>query len=118
MTQEPKNESRCISPIILGGIVAVVVVAACLSLYLTLSNRVDSAETRKVTSTAKTLLVQDAATTSQLVGGKVCSECHPSESAVHSLSGHARTLRHAPVAAITSWLNGRSVTDREYPEVV
>jgi hypothetical protein len=118
MTQKPKNEPRRISPMILGGIVAVVVVAACLGLYLTVSNRVDSAGTRKVASTPKTLLAQDAATAAQLVGGKVCRECHPSESAVHSLSGHARTLRRAPGAAITSWLDGRSVTDREHPEAV
>jgi hypothetical protein len=118
MTQEPKNEPRRIPPIIPGGIVAVVLVAACLGLYLTFSNRVDNAGIRKVTQTPKAPLARDAAIASQLVGAKVCRECHPSESAVHALSGHARTLRRAPGAAITTWLNGRSVKDREYPDAV
>lgn len=116
MTQESKTEPRRIPPVIPGGIVAVVLVAAGLGLYLTFSNRVDNAGIRKVAQPSKTLLAQDAATASQLVGAKVCRECHPSESAVHSLSGHARTLRRAPDPAITSWLNGRSVKDREYPD--
>jgi hypothetical protein len=121
MTQEPTNEPRRISPIILGGIVAIVIVAACLGMYLASSSdpaEADNRASRQLTPTPKVLLPQDAAIVTQLVGGKVCRECHPGESAQHSLTGHARTLRPRPVEAIASWLDGRSVKDREYPEAV
>ena len=75
--------------------------------------------TRKVAPTPKkTMLPMDAAIVNQLVGEKACRECHPGQSASHSRTGHARTMRPGPVEAIASWLNGRSVKDREYPEAV
>ena len=123
MTREPTNERRRISPIVLGGISAIVLVAACLGMYLATSSDPAEADhrasaSRPITPTPKIMLPSEAAIVTQLVGEKVCRECHPGESAQHALTGHARTLRRRPVEAIASWLNGRSVKDREYPEAV
>ena len=119
MTPKPTKETRSILPIILGGIFATVLLAACLGVYLASSvDATDHGVTREVTPPPKVMLPQEAAIASQLVGGKACQECHAGESALHSRSGHAQTLRRRPVEAIVSWLNGRSVKDREYPEAV
>ncbi|MFO0910405.1 MAG: multiheme c-type cytochrome [Isosphaeraceae bacterium] len=50
-----------------------------------------------------------------LVGSASCRECHPGESALHSRSGHARTLRPAASTAVARWLDGRKVEDPERP---
>jgi hypothetical protein len=52
------------------------------------------------------------------IGPKVCAECHPGEAALHSLSGHARTLSPAGRRAIARRLNGTSVADPELPDVL
>jgi Cytochrome c554 and c-prime len=119
MTPESSIVSRRVFAMILGGIVTTAIVAACVGLYVASSiETADRSVTRTVAPPSKAMLPQDAAIVNQLVGGGACRECHPSESAVHSLSGHARTLRPAPVQAIATWLNGRSVKDREYPDAV
>jgi hypothetical protein len=122
MTQEPPDEPRRTARIIGGGLVAIVVVAACLALYLGSSTTpAGNEETPEVTPTTPTPTptpTREAAIVTRLVGGNVCRECHPGESAQHSRSAHARTLRTSPVAAIAAWLDGRSVKDREYPEAV
>lgn len=48
-----------------------------------------------------------------LVGSLTCAECHPGEAARHAESGHSRTLRSAPLAAVAEWLDGRTVDDPE-----
>ncbi|WP_406700967.1 multiheme c-type cytochrome [Singulisphaera sp. Ch08] len=52
---------------------------------------------------------------SNFVGSRTCSECHPGEAAQHSRSGHAQTLR-PPARALAEWLEGRSAGDPDYPE--
>jgi Cytochrome c554 and c-prime len=47
------------------------------------------------------------------VGSRVCAECHPAESAMHSRSGHANTLRPAGHAAISRQLDGMTQADPE-----
>lgn len=51
------------------------------------------------------------------IGANACLECHPGESALHSRSGHARTLVFAERSPIVAWLNGKSVSDPRYPDV-
>ena len=51
------------------------------------------------------------------VGDRSCRECHPGESAFHSRSGHARTLRPAPASPAARTLDGRTVDDPEQPGV-
>ncbi len=51
------------------------------------------------------------------IGSKVCSECHPAESALYSRSGHAATLIPAGRLEISRRLDGTTVTDPEMPEV-
>jgi hypothetical protein len=51
------------------------------------------------------------------VGEAACLECHPGESALQGRSGHARTLRRAERGPIIAWLNGKSVSDPEHPDV-
>ncbi len=48
-------------------------------------------------------------------GDRACRECHPGESAAHSGSGHARTLR--PAAGAAGKLDGVEVEDPERPGV-
>jgi len=50
-------------------------------------------------------------------GSKICSECHPAESALQSRSGHAQTLRPAGRPDISRRLDGTVVADPEWPEV-
>jgi hypothetical protein len=119
MPSQPVDETRRSFPIILVGIVATVLFAACLGVYL--ASSVDGTHervTREVAPPPKGLLPLDAAIASGLVGGKACQECHPGESALHSLSGHARTLHRKPAKEIISWLDGKSFPDREYPKAV
>lgn len=52
------------------------------------------------------------------IGSKVCAECHPGESAAHAGSGHASTLRSAVGLPIARRLNGTTVPDPEFPEVL
>lgn len=47
------------------------------------------------------------------LGDRACRECHPGETASHSRSGHARTLRPAAARSVAKWLDGRSVPDPE-----
>jgi hypothetical protein len=51
------------------------------------------------------------------VGERACRECHPGETAAHSRSGHARTLRPAAAHSLARWMDGRRVADPEYPGV-
>jgi hypothetical protein len=51
------------------------------------------------------------------IGGSACLECHPGESALQARSGHDRTLRRAERSAIIAWLDGKTVSDPEHPEV-
>jgi hypothetical protein len=51
------------------------------------------------------------------VGEAACLECHPGESALQGRSGHDRTLRRAEQSPIIAWLNGKSVSDPEHPDV-
>jgi Cytochrome c554 and c-prime len=119
MTPKPTRNPPRLSPIILAGIVVTVLFAACLGVYLASSvDTTDQRASREVAPPPKGLLPLDAAIVSQLVGGKACQECHPGESALHSLSGHARTLRRRPATAIASWINARSFKDQEYPEAI
>lgn len=52
------------------------------------------------------------------VGARVCGECHPTEYAVYTSSGHARTLRPAGARALARVLDGRDVADPERPGVM
>jgi hypothetical protein len=47
------------------------------------------------------------------IGSRICADCHPAESAMHSLSGHAVTLRPAGRVAISRQLNGTTRADPE-----
>jgi hypothetical protein len=51
-------------------------------------------------------------------GSRVCAECHPGETALHSGSGHASTLLPAGRRALSRRLDGMTVTDPEFPEVI
>jgi len=51
------------------------------------------------------------------VGSRACIECHPVESAAHSGSGHARTLRPAAGTEAARRLVAREVADPERPGV-
>ncbi len=51
------------------------------------------------------------------VGERVCSECHPGEAALHSRSGHARTLRPAAQIGWEGQFDGRMTEDPERPGV-
>jgi hypothetical protein len=55
--------------------------------------------------------------TALYVGNRECRECHPGETALHSRSGHARTLRPAAGIELAHWMDGRSVPDPERPGV-
>jgi hypothetical protein len=52
------------------------------------------------------------------VGSRVCAECHPAESAVHSRSGHARTLQPAGRLKISRQLDGTKQPDPEIDGVM
>ena len=52
------------------------------------------------------------------VGEQVCSECHPGEAALHSRSGHARTLRTAARIGWKRQLEGGVTEDPERPGVL
>jgi hypothetical protein len=128
MPQERPNEGRRAALYITFGMVAIVILAACCGVYLAASSdpatsAVASRAAAPTTATAghevpRAAPDPDDAYTAQFVGRKACSECHPGEAALHARSGHAQTLRSSPVGAILSWLNGRSVKDREYPDAV
>jgi hypothetical protein len=47
------------------------------------------------------------------IGSRVCADCHPAESAMHSRSGHALTLRPAGRVAISRQLDGTTQADPE-----
>jgi hypothetical protein len=47
------------------------------------------------------------------IGSRVCAECHPAESAMHSRSGHALTLRPAGRLEISRRLDGTTQADPE-----
>jgi hypothetical protein len=47
------------------------------------------------------------------VGSRVCAECHPGESAVHSRSGHSLTLRPAGRVEVSRRLDGTKQADPE-----
>ena len=51
------------------------------------------------------------------VGDAACSRCHPGESAAHSRSGHARTLRPVDQSPIGRTMAGRYADDPEWPGV-
>jgi hypothetical protein len=51
-------------------------------------------------------------------GDRACSECHPGEAALHSRSGHSRTLQSAAGFALTHKLDGLRTEDPERPGVV
>jgi hypothetical protein len=51
------------------------------------------------------------------VGTESCAGCHPGESALHSRSGHSRTLRPAAGTPLARRLAGRMVADPESPSV-
>jgi hypothetical protein len=53
------------------------------------------------------------------VGAAVCSECHPSESALHARSGHRRTLwpARSDQNPVVAWLDGKTWQDPEVPEI-
>ncbi len=119
MTRQPPSRPRRTFPIVLGGIIATILWAAGLGMYMTWSfDTASHVVTRKAAPAPKPMLPMDAEIVNGLVGGQACRECHPGQSALHSRTGHARTMRPGPVEAIASWLNGRSVKDREYPEAV
>ena len=50
-------------------------------------------------------------------GPQVCAECHPAEAALHSRSGHSKTLLPASRRALSRRLDGMTVRDPERPEV-
>ena len=51
------------------------------------------------------------------VGSRACAECHPAEAALHSRSGHARTLWPAGRRVVSARLAGTTVPDPEVPGV-
>jgi Cytochrome c554 and c-prime len=51
------------------------------------------------------------------VGSDVCISCHPGESAAHSRSGHARTLRRVANTPLAQKLDGLTAPDPEQPGV-
>ena len=52
------------------------------------------------------------------IGSRACAECHPAESALHSRSGHASTLRAASRLSLVRRLDGTTVPDPEDAEVL
>jgi len=50
-------------------------------------------------------------------GSRVCADCHPAESALHSRSGHAATLRPAARVKTSRRLDGTTRADPEIPGV-
>jgi hypothetical protein len=52
------------------------------------------------------------------LGSRVCGECHPAESALHSRSGHAVTLRPAGRVKTSRRLDGTTQADPEIPGVI
>jgi hypothetical protein len=52
----------------------------------------------------------------EYVGSIACRECHPGEHAMHTGSGHARTLRRAGEIPQASRLDGLDIEDPEQPE--
>ncbi len=76
--------------------------------------------------TSPTVVVDDEATISKTtstgafalyVGSDACAECHPGPHAYHAGSGHARTLRAAGDRILAQQLDGRLVSDPEWPGV-
>jgi hypothetical protein len=119
MPPKPATKVRHIFPIILVRVVAIAVLAAGLGIYLRSSIKAtDQRVAQEPPTPRKALLPLDEVIASGLVGGKACQECHPGENALHSLSGHARTLHRRPSTAVASWLADRSFRDSEYPEAV
>ncbi len=55
--------------------------------------------------------------TATYVGSVACRECHPGESASHSRSGHARTIRRAASTEVARTLDNVSIDDPEQPGV-
>lgn len=55
-------------------------------------------------------------TAADYIGARSCSQCHPGEAALHSLSGHARTLQPGATADVARWLDGRTAVDPEHSE--
>jgi hypothetical protein len=51
------------------------------------------------------------------IGSRVCGECHPAESAAHSRTGHAATLRPAARVKTSRRLDGTIQPDPEIPGV-
>jgi hypothetical protein len=51
------------------------------------------------------------------IGSRVCADCHPAESALHSRSGHAVTLRPASRVETSRKLDGTTEADPEIPGV-
>jgi hypothetical protein len=51
-------------------------------------------------------------------GSAVCAECHPGEAALHSRTGHARTLSSAGRLPLARRLDGTTVVDPLLPEVL
>lgn len=51
------------------------------------------------------------------IGSHVCGECHPAETALHSRSGHAATLRPAARVEISRRLDGTTQADPAIPGV-
>jgi Cytochrome c554 and c-prime/Cytochrome c3 len=52
------------------------------------------------------------------IGSRVCEECHPAESAMHSRSGHAMTLQPAGRLEISRRLDGTKQADPEIGGVI
>src|SRR5262245_31757450 len=51
------------------------------------------------------------------IGSQVCAECHPGEAALHSRSGHARTLSPAGRLPLARRLDRTRLADPEMPQV-
>jgi Cytochrome c554 and c-prime len=93
--------------LILGGTLALAVMA------LWWATRPLPRERPRFSSTAGS----DRETLGAYAGPRACGECHPGESALHSRSGHGRTLRLAAKLPIARRLAGRTVDDPETPGV-
>ena len=94
MTWQPPSRPRRTFPIVLGGIIATILWAAGLGMYMTWSfDTASHVVTRKAVPVPKPMLPMNAEIVNGLVGGQACRECHPGQSALHSRTGHARTMR-------------------------
>jgi predicted CXXCH cytochrome family protein len=108
---EPRQKKSPTVEVLLIGAGALVLIAAAVW-WRTGSPRLES-DRAHLTSRS----MSDARRLAGFAGDRACAECHPGEAALHSRSGHSKTLHLAAETAVARWLDGRRVNDPENPRV-